>query len=107
VLSGELVPAVRELKQRNSGPILMYRIDAIGEAVVAVRPAGRVHLVGVAAHQHRVRRIELFEGDLGGLVVDVLEVPAIHVVDHAVEADEGGTDDRLHRDAPIGDEVTW
>jgi hypothetical protein len=51
--------------------------------------------------KQRVRPVELFHRDLGGLVVNVLKVPAVHVVDHAVQADERGVDDRLHCVAPI------
>jgi dihydrofolate reductase len=44
VLSGDLVPAVRELKQRNSGPILMHGFGPIAKTLLREGLLDEIHL---------------------------------------------------------------
>jgi hypothetical protein len=52
----------------------------------------------VATEQQGIAVPQLIEGERGQLVVDEVEMPPIHVVDHSIEADERRLHDPSCRD---------
>ena len=91
------VRPLRRLKRAGSD-VLGHGVDPVGVIAIAIWPDLGVHVVGAAPHQQGVAVAQLLKSDGIGFVIDEIEMPAIHVVDHAVEADEGRVDNLSHGD---------
>jgi hypothetical protein len=91
------VRPLRRLKRAGRN-VLGHGVDPVGVIATAIWPDLGVHAVGAATHQQGVAVAQLLESDGIGFVIDEVEMPAVHVVDHAVEADEGRVDNLSHGD---------
>src|SRR5213080_1757667 len=72
------------------------RVLTSSSLAVTRRPGARIDVVGMPTEQQGVAGAHLIEGERLQLVVDEAEMPAIHVVDHSVEADERRVHDLSH-----------
>src|SRR5207237_10893048 len=75
-------------------------VDPAGARAITPGPGARVDVVGVASEQQGIAVSQLIEGERLQLVVDEVEMPPIHVVDHSIEADERRVHDPSHGGDP-------